>query len=138
MKNAGPVQSDSEVHIALEDQKKINEFANLNAKREDLKESIKTKEAELLNIEEASEQLSMLELMTDNSDEKVPYFMGEVYVCQTMEETEEVLKKEMERLKLAVEKEKKELQAVKSRMDDLKTNLYAKFGDHINLEASDD
>lgn len=39
---------DSDVHITFEDQQKINRFARLNAKYEDLKDEIKLKEVNLL------------------------------------------------------------------------------------------
>lgn len=39
---------DSDVHITFEDQQKINKFANMNAKLDDLKDEIKTKEVNML------------------------------------------------------------------------------------------
>lgn len=42
---------DSDVHITFEDQQKINRFARLNAKFEDLKDEIKLKEVLIFNYD---------------------------------------------------------------------------------------
>lgn len=40
---------DSDVHITYEDQQKINKFARLNAKMDDLKDEMKLKEVNYIN-----------------------------------------------------------------------------------------
>ena len=62
-------QLDKEVHISLEDQQKINKFARLNSRLEDLKDDLKAKQEETKTLEDASGDLMMLE----DDDEKVPY-----------------------------------------------------------------
>ena len=49
------------MHIALEDQQKINRFARLNNRMEDLKEELAAKKADIQTLEDASTDLMMLE-----------------------------------------------------------------------------
>jgi len=58
---------DKEVHILLEDQQKINRFARLNNRMEELKEDMKGKKSEIQTLEDASTDLMMME----DDDEKV-------------------------------------------------------------------
>merc|ERR1712037_402956 len=111
-------EGDSEVHISLADQQKINKFARLNDRLEDLKEDLKSKKNELQTLEDAGTDLMMLE----DDDEKVQSELDtrkeevevEVKVCDTKSA------------------------ALKEQMADLKTRLYAKFGNAINLEAEEE
>lgn len=73
---------DSDVHISYEDQQKINKFARLNAKVDDFKDELKVKRNDVKNLEDAVEELSL----TDDS-EKIPYLVGEVFICQSLEDT---------------------------------------------------
>lgn len=73
---------DSDVHISFEDQQKINKFARLNAKVDDFKDELKIKQNDVKNLEDASEELSL----ADDS-EKIPYLVGEVFICQNLEDT---------------------------------------------------
>ena len=60
-------QSDSEVHISLSDQQKINRFARLNNRLEDLKDETKARKNEMQTLEDAGTDLMMLE----DDEEKV-------------------------------------------------------------------
>lgn len=76
------ILQDSDVHISFEDQQKINKFARLNAKVDDFKDELKVKKNDVKNLEDAVEELSL----TDDS-EKIPYLVGEVFICQSLEDT---------------------------------------------------
>ncbi|XP_059053846.1 probable prefoldin subunit 4 [Achroia grisella] len=129
----GTFQPDSDVHISYEDQQKINKFARLNAKVDDYKDELKVKQNDMKNLEEAVEELSL----ADDS-EKIPYLIGEVFVCQSLEDT----LKSLETAKTRKENEISELEAkceeLKSQMGELKAHLYGKFGSHINLENEEE
>ncbi|CAH2039625.1 unnamed protein product, partial [Iphiclides podalirius] len=129
----GTFQPDSDVHISYEDQQKINKFARLNAKVDDIKDELKVKQNDMKNLEEAVEELGL----ADDTD-KIPYLIGEVFVCQTVEDT----LKSLEKTKLKKENEISELEAqceaLRSQMSDLKAHLYGKFGSHINLENDEE
>ncbi|XP_001599576.1 prefoldin subunit 4 [Nasonia vitripennis] len=126
-------QPDSDVHISFEDQQKINKFARQNAKMEDLKEELKLKQNELQNLKDA---VSELDLFDD--DAKIPYHIGEIFVDQDLSKTLSCLedarvKKEKEIVSL-----EEQCTTLRSMMTELKTQLYAKFGNHINLEADEE
>merc|ERR1712061_406649 len=104
-----------EVHISLEDQQKINKFARLNSRLEDLKEELKAKNGEIQTLEDASTDLMMLE---DEAQQKI-------------ESTKESLGE-------AVKAVDSKAQGVKDEMAGLKAQLYAKFGSAINLEADEE
>ncbi|XP_068618554.1 probable prefoldin subunit 4 [Battus philenor] len=129
----GTFQPDSDVHISYSDQQKINKFARLNAKADDIKDELKVKQNDMKNLEEAVEELSLAD-----EAEKIPYLIGEVFVCQTLEDT----LKSLEDTKAKKENEIRELEEkcedLKSQMSELKAHLYGKFGSHINLENEED
>ena len=83
------------------------------------------------NAEDAENDLLMLE----DEEEEVPFQMGETFMDGTQEEVNELLaqlKEELEGKRRKLEEERGE---VEGKMKELKTQLYAKFGDNINLES---
>merc|ERR1712086_332551 len=96
---------DKEIHILLEDQQKINQFARLNNRLEEFKDDITAK--------------------------KTPYQIGEVFVSMTQDEVQETLDNTKESCNEEVTKLEEKADEVKAQMSDLKTHLYAKFGNAI-------
>ena len=127
-------QVDKEVHISLEDQQKINKFARLNSRLEDLKDELKAKHGEIQTLEDASTDLMMLE----DDDEKVPYQVGEVFVYLTQDEAQQKIEASKDNLGDAVKSVDSKAQAIRDEMSGLKSQLYAKFGSAINLEADEE
>ncbi|XP_038223383.1 probable prefoldin subunit 4 [Zerene cesonia] len=129
----GTYRPDSDVHISFEDQQKINKFARLNAKADDIKDELNIKQNDIKNLEEAVEELAL----ADDS-EKIPFLVGEVFICQSLEDT----LKSLEDMKVKKQNEICELESkceeLKSQMSELKAHLYGKFGSHINLEKEED
>ena len=125
---------DKEIHILLEDQQKINQFARLNNRLEDLNEDVKSKKKEIQTLEDASTEMMML---VDDA-EKIPYQIGEVFVQMTQDEVQEQLDKTKADLEQEVGKLNEKAEEIKSQMSDLKTHLYAKFGNAINLENDEE
>jgi len=124
---------DKEIHILLEDQQKINHFARLNNRLDELREDIKAKNNEIQTLKDASDDLMMLD-----DDEKVPYQIGEVFVTMTQDDVQDTLEAQKEIFEGEVTKLEEKSEDIKSQMSDLKTQLYAKFGNAINLEADDE
>nr|CAG4638177.1 EOG090X0JBP [Chydorus sphaericus] len=128
------LHSDSDIHITLEDQTKINRFARHNAKWEELKDDLKSRQADLQNLEDASDDL----LLVEDESEPIPFVVGEVFVHFSMDETKEKLEEAKRKVKQDIEGIEAECTAIKAVMSDLKTQLYAKFGTSINLEADEE
>jgi prefoldin subunit 4 len=112
---------------------KINQFANLVAKVEDLKEDLKIRKNEMTNIDEAMEELELAD------DDQIQFLIGEAFICNNLEKTQELLKdtkhKKTEEIK-GLESKVSEIQEL---MASLKKELYGKFGQkNINLENDDE
>ncbi|XP_004931476.1 probable prefoldin subunit 4 [Bombyx mandarina] len=129
----GTFQPDSDVHISYEDQQKINKFARLNAKVDDYKDELKVKQNDVKNLEEAVEELSL----ADDS-EKIPYLIGEIFICQNLEITLKNLEEAKAKKIHEIHDLEEKCEELKSQMSDLKAHLYGKFGSHINLENEED
>ncbi|XP_050352117.1 probable prefoldin subunit 4 [Nymphalis io] len=129
----GTFQPDSDVHISYEDQQKINKFARLNAKVDDIKDELKVKQNDMKNLEEAVEELSLVD-----DSEKIPYLVGEVFICQSLENTLKSLDENKRRKQNEINELEAKCEELKSLMSELKAHLYGKFGSHINLENEED
>ncbi|CAK9829334.1 Prefoldin subunit 4 [Anthophora retusa] len=126
-------QPDSDVYITYEDQQKINKFARQNAKMDDLKEELKIKQNELKNLEDACDEIVLLD-----EDAKIPYYVGEVFVYEDMEKTQSYLDDIKDKKKLEISDLENKCADLKNIITELKIQLYAKFGSRINLEAEED
>ncbi|XP_076760035.1 prefoldin subunit 4 [Xylocopa sonorina] len=126
-------QQDSDVYITYEDQQKINKFARQNAKMDDLKEELKIKQNELKNLEDACDEIVLLD-----DDAKIPYHIGEVFIYEDLEKTQCYLDEIKEEKKKEISNLESKCADLKNVITELKTQLYAKFGSRINLEADED
>nr|CAG4642207.1 EOG090X0JBP [Eurycercus lamellatus] len=134
MKKTGSMFPYSDIHITLEDQQKINRFARHNAKWEELRDDLKNKQRDLQNLEDASDDL----LLVEDESLPIPFVVGEVFVHLNIEETREKLEEAKNKVKRDIEGIETECSNIKATMSDLKTQLYAKFGTSINLEADEE
>lgn len=75
-----------------------------------------------------------LEIELIDEDEKIQYKIGDVFVFLKQSEVVEQLEKDAEQLDSKIEKLEEKESQLDSRISELKTILYAKFGDNINLE----
>ncbi|XP_052230489.1 prefoldin subunit 4-like [Dreissena polymorpha] len=131
---ATTIKEDADAQVTFEDQQKINKFARTNVKLQDIKEELKAKQKELENLEFAEEEL----MMQEGDDAPIPYQVGEVFISISSEETNQMLEKAKEETKREMSELEKLVEANKKTLQDLKVELYAKFGTNINLEAEED
>lgn len=75
-----------------------------------------------------------MELELADEDEHVRYKVGDTFVHVTASEAIEKVEKESEKLNLRLEDVKHQISIVQDKMEGLKKELYAKFGNAINLE----
>lgn len=122
------------MHVTFEDQQKINLFARTNAKLQEAKEEVDGKKKDFQNLEDAEAEIQLIL----DEDELIPNQIGEVFVHCTQADT-------LARLARAKTALQGEMGALEGRCADyrqtltsLKAQLYAKFGNNINLEADDD
>ncbi|XP_014248254.1 probable prefoldin subunit 4 [Cimex lectularius] len=119
---------DLDIQITLQDQQRINQFAKLNAKKDDLKAEIKAKQAVSRNLEYASEELELC------TDEKVAFSMGECFLYRPLDEAMEAVQERIKQRKEEIKEIEAKQKLLTDEMSVLKRQLYAKFGDQINLE----
>ncbi|XP_033340471.1 prefoldin subunit 4 [Megalopta genalis] len=129
----GGFQADSDVYITYDDQQKINKFARLNVKLHYFKTELKIKQNELKNVEDASDEIVLLD-----EDVKIPYYIGEVFIHEDLEKTQGYLEDLKDKKKTEISNLESKCTDLEGIISDLKTQLYAKFGSRINLEADED
>ncbi|KAF2362614.1 Prefoldin beta-like [Trinorchestia longiramus] len=128
------ISGEEDVHLTYEDQQKINKFARCNTRLEEVKEELKTKETDLHNLGDAEDEM----MIALDADEKVPYLLGEVFLLKTQESATESIGKEKELVREEIDQLKSKASDLEASMSQLKADLYAKFGNNINLEADED
>ena len=97
---------------------------------------MKQKEGELVTLGDASNDVEEFSLTADDG-EKIPYMVGEIFVKETPDDVLALLDNKKTEIKAEIKVLEEQAASIKSVMTDLKTHLYAKFGDAINLEAED-
>merc|ERR1712235_23271 len=73
--------------------------------------------------------------LTADDGEKIPYMVGEIFVKETPDDVLALLDNKKTEIKAEIKVLEEQAASIKSVMTDLKTHLYAKFGDAINLEG---
>ncbi|XP_023690678.1 prefoldin subunit 4 isoform X1 [Paramormyrops kingsleyae] len=122
-----------DVNVTFEDQQKINKFARSTNRMTELKDEIEAKKKSLQNLEDASDDIMML----DDDTLLIPFQIGDVFISHTQEETQEMLENAKVLLKEEIKALEGRVSSIQGVLADLKIQLYAKFGNNINLEADD-
>ena len=125
--------NDEDVHIKYEDQSKINKFAINNTKLHEFQEDLAEKKKLLQNINEAIDELVILD-----STEIIPFQHGEVFSHLSVEDANTELERSKELIEVEIKSLEDKVSSIKRLLSELKTQLYAKFGNKINLEENDD
>uniref|UniRef100_A0A914VGY6 Prefoldin subunit 4 n=1 Tax=Plectus sambesii TaxID=2011161 RepID=A0A914VGY6_9BILA len=134
--NAPAGSSDSNAKpVTAEDQRKINRFARLHLKSEELKSDLKKKNNDLQNLNDAADELLLLD---DADTQKVPLKVGESFVHYDSDSITTKIDDLKQRLEAEIEALKATEAEYQTEMTQLKVDLYGKFGNNINLEIDDD
>lgn len=120
---------DTDVHVTLEDQTKINKFAKYNANLEDLKDELQVKKNDLKNLEEAVDEIELFD-----EDEQIPFVVGEVFISHNLSKTQKLLAAAKEKKIKEIEVIQEKCKEIQELMSDLKAQLYLRFGTNIYLE----
>ncbi|KAM4649850.1 prefoldin subunit 4 [Amazona ochrocephala] len=123
-----------DVNVTFEDQQKINKFARNTSRITELKEEIEVKKKQLQNLEDACDDIMMLD---DDDSQLIPYQIGDVFISHSQEETQEMLEEAKKSLQEEIDVLEARVESIQRVLSDLKVQLYAKFGNNINLEAED-
>ncbi|XP_066960446.1 prefoldin subunit 4 isoform X2 [Macrobrachium rosenbergii] len=125
---------DTDIYITYDDQQKINKFARCNARHGDIKDELKLKENDLQNLQDAEDEM----LIALDSEEKVPFMIGEVFMMKSQEEAQEAIASQREALQEEISSLNSRASELMDTMTQLKADLYGKFGNNINLEPEEE
>ncbi|NXC16140.1 PFD4 protein, partial [Corythaeola cristata] len=89
---------------------------------------------QLQNLEDAFDDVMILE---DGDVLLIPYQIGDVFISHSQEETQEMLEEAKKSLQEEIDALQSRVESIQKVLSDLKVQLYAKFGNNINLEAED-
>jgi prefoldin subunit 4 len=124
------MSSNDEIEVREVDQKSINEFGKLNNRLLELRADAKQLKLDAEKIDDAN-----TDMMMNSSGGKVMLLIGESFVEVSEDYASEYCEKKSEELSNKVEAMMAEDVSITQRQEVLKKELYARFGDSINLEA---
>ncbi|KAI0479468.1 Prefoldin subunit-domain-containing protein [Xylariaceae sp. FL0804] len=119
-----------EVEVRREDQDKINKFSRLHQRELNLQEELKNKNKEKEELDDITTELELAD-----EDDKVPYKIGDAFFHIALPQAQEMLTASSERIDEEVSALEDKLGTTKDDMQQLKVELYARFGKQINLET---
>ena len=119
---------EADTHISFEDQTKINAFSRLNMKFHITKQEIKSIKDQLENLQDAG---SMIE---ESMGEPLKLFIGECMVEVDEDAATQYQEKLCEEKQEELDDMNDKLDEIESELKGLKSFLYARFGNSINLE----
>uniref|UniRef100_A0A915AU62 Prefoldin subunit 4 n=2 Tax=Parascaris univalens TaxID=6257 RepID=A0A915AU62_PARUN len=125
----------SKPQVTAEDQELINRFARLHQKSTELSEKLRSRTTEVNNLIDASDELLLLD---EEDTARIPFKIGSVFVMYDQESMEKRLDKMRKELNMEISATTELNDKLQSEMAELKSRLYAKFGDNINLETEKD
>jgi prefoldin subunit 4 len=132
-KKVGKGEIDDDVHISYDDQSKINKFAINNTKLHEFQEDLEERKKELQNVSEALDELVILD-----ESEVIPFQYGEVFTMLSVSDANSELEKKKKSIEAEIKSFEARVASTKALLADLKVQLYAKFGNKINLEEAED
>ncbi|QUC16504.1 uncharacterized protein UV8b_00745 [Ustilaginoidea virens] len=123
-------QAAEEVEVRREDQDKINKFSRLHQRELAMEEELKLKNKEKEELVDLSTELELAD-----EDEKIQFKVGDAFFHVPLEEAQEMLEQAMMRIDDETRKLEESASTVRDEMQQLKVELYARFGKQINLET---
>ncbi|KAH7320200.1 Prefoldin subunit-domain-containing protein [Stachybotrys elegans] len=119
-----------EVEVRREDQDKINRFSRLHQRELLLEEELKTKNKEKEELDDLTVELELAD-----EDDKIPYKIGDAFFHVSLEQAQEMLSTATSRIEEDTSALGDKIGTLREEMDELKVQLYARFGKQINLET---
>lgn len=124
-----PEGQQNAVEVLWEDQQKINKFSSLIYKKDALNERLEKFKTEKEYIDDLALEIELLD-----EDEKIQYKIGHAFVFLKVDAAVEAINKQNESLDGLIEKLSDEIDEIEEQLAQYKKDLYAKFGNNIQLE----
>ncbi|XP_004867916.1 prefoldin subunit 4-like [Heterocephalus glaber] len=122
-----------DVNVTLEDQQKINKFAQNMSRLTELKDEVEVKKKQLQNLEDACDDI----MLTDDDSLMIPYQIGDIFISHSQEETQDMLEEAKKNLQEEIDALESRIESIQWVLANLKAQLHAKFGSNIILEADE-
>lgn len=124
-----PQGKKNNVNVTYEDQQQINKFSKLIMRKDNLEKELSQQRQEKEYLDDVSLEIELID-----EDELVPYKIGTIFLHMKQSEVVEQLERDAEAVDSVIEA----LEGQETELDEdirvLKSSLYGKFGDNINLE----
>ena len=130
MRPAGVKLQKQDTQIERADQEKINEFSRHNMKKHDLEDQIKKLKEEIGNFGDANDIIDE----TFGEEGALKLFLGEALIAVEEDAARDYVETVNNEKQEELEAKQEALEDIEKKMGDLKSFLYAKFGNSINLE----
>ncbi|KAG1677947.1 hypothetical protein FOA52_001365 [Chlamydomonas sp. UWO 241] len=118
----------SAIQINLEDQKRINTFSRLNARVHEFEAQLKAKKKLLEDLEDAENELML------SDEETIKFIVGDCFVHLEKDSADDRLASITGDTKSEIADISKQIKGTQEQLAELKSVLYGKFKDTINLE----
>ncbi|KAG6012343.1 hypothetical protein E4U54_007591 [Claviceps lovelessii] len=119
-----------EVEVRREDQDKINKFSRLHQRELAIEEQLQAKNKEKEELDDLSTELELAD-----EDDKIQYRIGDAFFHIPLEQAQEMLEAATTRIDNETSALEDRISMVREEMQQLKVELYARFGKQINLET---
>ncbi|CCE82409.1 Piso0_002134 [Millerozyma farinosa CBS 7064] len=122
-------QTNTTTEVAWEDQQKINKFSTLVTAKDDYTSELEKAKSEKEYLDDLA-----LELELVDDEEKINYKIGEAFILLKATDAVARIEKENEDLDSKIAHFESKIEELDETLNELKVQLYAKFGKNINLE----
>lgn len=129
-----PEGQQNTTEVLWEDQQKINKFSSLINKKDELTASLEKYKSEKEYMDDLAQEVEMLGLESEESDEPIQFKIGDSFVFLPMDVAVEKIEKEDGILTEKISTVSDEIDEIDQQLAQLKAHLYGKFGQSINLE----
>ncbi|GAA6063370.1 hypothetical protein JCM10212_000309 [Sporobolomyces blumeae] len=119
----------SDTPVTYADQQHINAFSRLNSRTDEIIDELESLEKQQEDLDEVEGELQLLD-----EDEQVMYKLDSTFLHLPVEEALSHLAASLEKVRTRTDKLREEKEECRDEMERLKKELYAKFGNSINLE----
>ncbi|KID76699.1 Prefoldin subunit 4 [Metarhizium brunneum] len=123
-------QAGDEVEVRREDQDKINKFSRLHQRELAMEEELRLKNKEKEEYDDLSTELELAD-----EDEKIQYKIGDAFFHIPLDQAQEMLEAATTKIDEEASELEDKIGSVREEMQQLKVELYARFGKQINLEV---
>mmetsp|Transcript_21397 Transcript_21397/g.42731 ORF Transcript_21397/g.42731 Transcript_21397/m.42731 type:complete len:127 (+) Transcript_21397:20-400(+) len=120
-------EDEVEVEVRFADQQNINEFGRLNNRLQEISDDRDKLRTEMAGLDDANTDLMM-------GVDGCRLLIGETYVECSEEYATEYVERLQERTQGAIDEFDAEEESIRARQEELKKELYGRFGTSINLE----